>query len=406
MRDGTADYACVPIENSIEGSILPTLDSLATGTPLRLFAELTLDVAFSIVVRDGVVDRPTSRPSPRSRSPRRRSGAGSSEHLPHSRGGAGELQCRGRASTSIAGKADAGGHHGARRAAVRPDRAGRRRRRRAECPHPVRAGRPARADRPARTGADRTSVVLRLDNTPGALVAALTEFGIRDIDLTRIESRPTRTELGTYVFFLDCVGHIDDTAVAEALKALHRRCADVRFLGSWPTGSVTGAVPPEMDEADHWLAECCARNARGRAPPGRLIVSGRLVLLRHGQSHSNVERCLGHPAARRVADSGGHRAGPRLRARLRPARGHARALGRGQGRRDRGGDRRGVGNCRRIEVEGIHEVQVGDLEMRNDDEAVDAFNRRVRAVAPRRTGRRHARRRDRRAGAGPLSCRC
>jgi prephenate dehydratase len=95
--------------------------------------------------------------------------------------------------------------------------------------------------------------VLRLDNRPGALVAALNEFGIRDIDLTRIESRPTRTELGTYVFFLDCVGHIEDTAVAEALKALHRRCAGVRFLGSWPTGSVTGAVPPEMDEADRWL---------------------------------------------------------------------------------------------------------------------------------------------------------
>src|ERR1700732_3389902 len=53
VRDGEADYACVPIENSIDGSILPTLDSLAGGAPLRLFAELTLDVAFSIVVRSG-----------------------------------------------------------------------------------------------------------------------------------------------------------------------------------------------------------------------------------------------------------------------------------------------------------------------------------------------------------------
>ena len=93
-----------------------------------------------------------------------------------------------------------------------------------------------------------------MDNTPGALAAAMNEFGIRDIDLTRIESRPTRTGLGTYIFLLDCVGHIDDSAVAEALKALHRRCADVRYLGSWPTGSLTGAVPPEPDEADRWLA--------------------------------------------------------------------------------------------------------------------------------------------------------
>jgi len=97
-------------------------------------------------------------------------------------------------------------------------------------------------------------VVLRLENQPGALVSAMTEFAIRDIDLTRIESRPTRTGLGTYMFFLDCVGHVDDDAVAEALKALHRRCSDVRYLGSWPTGSAVGAAPPPLDEASRWLA--------------------------------------------------------------------------------------------------------------------------------------------------------
>src|ERR1700732_2112246 len=53
VRDGEADYACVPIENSIDGSLLATLAGLAGGAPLRLFAELTLDVAFSIVVRPG-----------------------------------------------------------------------------------------------------------------------------------------------------------------------------------------------------------------------------------------------------------------------------------------------------------------------------------------------------------------
>src|SRR6202012_5184982 len=107
---------------------------------------------------------------------------------------------------------------------------------------------------PGRTGADRTSVVLRIDNAPGALLAALAEFGIRGIDLTRIESRPMRTELGTYRFFIDCVGHIDDGAVAEALKALRRRCADVRYLGSWSVGQTTAEVPPPVDEASGWLA--------------------------------------------------------------------------------------------------------------------------------------------------------
>ena len=53
VRDGDADYACVPIENSIDGSVMPTLDSLAIGSPLQMFAETTLDVAFSIVVKPG-----------------------------------------------------------------------------------------------------------------------------------------------------------------------------------------------------------------------------------------------------------------------------------------------------------------------------------------------------------------
>ncbi len=250
VRDRAADYACVPIENSIDGSIVPTLDSLASGPPLRLFAEVTLDVAFSIAVRAGTsqADVRTVAAFPVAAAQVRR---WLQEHLP----GAGVVPANSNASAAIDvrdGRADAAvtTSLAARRYGLVELAAGV-----VDEPNAatrfVLAGLPARP--PARTGADRTSVVLRLENRPGALVEALTEFAVRDIDLTRIESRPTRTELGTYVFFLDCVGHIDDTAVAEALKALHRRCADVRFLGSWPTGSLTGAVPPEMDEADHWL---------------------------------------------------------------------------------------------------------------------------------------------------------
>lgn len=250
VRDRAAEYACVPIENSIDGSIVPTLDSLATGTPLRLFAELTLDVAFSIAVRPGIAaaDVRTIAAFPVAAAQVRRWLA---QNLP----AATVVPANSNASAAVDvrdGKADAAvtTSLAARRYGLAELAAGV-----VDEPNAatrfVLAGLPACP--PARTGADRTSVVLRLENRPGALVEALTEFGIRDIDLTRIESRPTRTELGTYVFFLDCVGHIDDSAVAEALKALHRRCADVRFLGSWPTGSVTGAVPPEMDEAGRWL---------------------------------------------------------------------------------------------------------------------------------------------------------
>ncbi|KAA8969816.1 prephenate dehydratase [Mycobacterium sp.] len=264
VRQGAADYACVPIENSIDGSVVPTLDSLAMGPPLQVFAELTLDVAFNIVVKPGrsTADLRTLAAFPVAAAQVRRWLA---THLPG-------VELRPANSNADAAQQVADGHVDA---AVSTPLAGRHRGLAAlaedivDEPNArtrfVLIGSPGPP--PPRTGADRTSVVLRIANTPGALVSVLTEFGVRDIDLTRIESRPTRTELGSYVFFVDCVGHIDDDAVAEALKALHRRCADVRYLGSWPTGKAAGATPPRLDEATQWLARL--RSSGSGNEPGR-----------------------------------------------------------------------------------------------------------------------------------------
>jgi prephenate dehydratase len=250
VRDGLTAYACVPIENSIEGSILPTLDSLATGSPLQIFAELTLEVAFSIVVQPerAAADVATVAAFPVAAAQVRNWLAA---HLPQARlvpansnAAAAQDVADGRADAGVSTALAAQRYGLAQLASGVVDEPNARTRF-------VLAGLPGPP--PARTGADRTSIVLQIDNVPGALMAAMTEFGIRDIDLTRIESRPKRTEPGNYIFFLDCVGHIDDSAVAEALKALHRRCADVRYLGSWSTGSTTGAVPPQLDEAARWL---------------------------------------------------------------------------------------------------------------------------------------------------------
>ncbi|WKG03312.1 prephenate dehydratase [Mycolicibacterium sp. HK-90] len=249
VRDGHADYACVPIENSIEGSILPTLDSLAVGTPLQIYAELTLDVAFTIVTRPGhTAPVRTVAAFPVATAQVRQWLAANlpdAEIVPAlSNAAAAQEVAEGRADAGVSTQLAAQRWGLDVLAADVVDEANARTRF-------VLAGTPGAP--PPATGADRTSVVLRLDNTPGALVTAMTEFSIRDIDLTRIESRPTRTELGTYMFFLDCVGHIDDDSVAEALKALYRRCTDVRYLGSWPTGSSAGAPPPRLDEASRWL---------------------------------------------------------------------------------------------------------------------------------------------------------
>jgi prephenate dehydratase len=234
VRNGAADYACVPIENSIEGGVTPTLDGLAAGSPLQIFAETTLDVVFSIVVAPGrgQDDIRTVAAHPVAGAQVRRWLA---EHLP----GAQTVPANSNAAAAqqvYDGEVDAGVS-----TALAAEQRGLRTLAAGVIDEPnartrfVLVGAPATP--PQRTGADRTSVVLRLDNAPGALAAALTEFGSRGIDLTRIESRPTRTELGTYLFFLDCVGHIDDAAVAQALQALRRSCADLRYLGSWPAGA-------------------------------------------------------------------------------------------------------------------------------------------------------------------------
>jgi prephenate dehydratase len=71
---------------------------------------------------------------------------------------------------------------------------------------------------------------------PGALVEALTEFSSRDVNLTRIESRPLRQELGRYMFFIDLDGALGDGPVDEAIAALRRKAENVRILGSYPVG--------------------------------------------------------------------------------------------------------------------------------------------------------------------------
>ena len=80
----------------------------------------------------------------------------------------------------------------------------------------------------------------------GALLAVLTELAVRGVNLTRIESRPTGEQLGRYAFFLDCTGHVAEVRMGEALQGLHRVCADVRFLGSYPRAAAPShaAGPP------------------------------------------------------------------------------------------------------------------------------------------------------------------
>jgi prephenate dehydratase len=258
VHDDAADAAVVPLESSVEGSVPATLDALTTERPLVILAETFLPVVFDLVGRpDARIDAVRSLAThPHAEAQVRRYLL---DTLPEA-----ELTPVG--STAAGGQAVAAGRFDA---AVVPagcaelyglqvlahdiaDRPG-------AITRFVLLGRPQPAPPP--TGNDRTTLVAYLrENHAGALLQLLTEFAARGVNLTRIESRPTKGQLGEYCFSIDCEGHLADARIADALTALHRVCSAVRYLGSYPRrdGSQSalplGARDADFAAAAVWLA--------------------------------------------------------------------------------------------------------------------------------------------------------
>lgn len=86
----------------------------------------------------------------------------------------------------------------------------------------------------ARSGRDKTSLILSTRNVPGAIHSLLTPLAANDVSMTKLESRPARTALWEYVFYVDIEGHRDDANVARALNELERKASWFKNLGSYP----------------------------------------------------------------------------------------------------------------------------------------------------------------------------
>lgn len=274
VRAGEADYACVAIENSVDGPVTPTFDALGSGEGVQIYREVDLDIAFAIMVRPGtdpsqirsVSTHPVAFQQVKGWLAEHVPGA---EFVPASSNAAAAVEvAEGRADAAAAPLVAAALHGLEVIAEGVADHAGARTRFALVGP---------RGPVPQPTGNDRTAVVFSLPNEPGTLVTALQEFAVRGVDMARIESRPTREQFGTYHFHVTLVGHIADSPVAEALKALYLRSPDLRFVGSWPAaeGTAAGAGQPSHDA--HHRAEAWLRAAR----------EGRTVAIDHGEeSHS------------------------------------------------------------------------------------------------------------------------
>lgn len=126
----------------------------------------------------------------------------------------------------------------------------------------------ARGTVPAPTGHDKTSIVVfQHEDAPGSLLAILQQFAARSINLTNLQSRPTKKGLGDYCFLIDLEGHVADDVVADCLKVLRAKGHELKFLGSYPAAGAHGPAVREAQSdaaraADAWLAAI-----RGRITP-------------------------------------------------------------------------------------------------------------------------------------------
>jgi prephenate dehydratase len=118
----------------------------------------------------------------------------------------------------------------------------------------------ARTGIPAPTGHDKTSIVsFQRADKPGSLHAILGQFTARNINLTKLESRPTKHSLGDYCFIIDMEGHVKDEVVADCLRDLKVQLANLKFLGSYTAaGEHAPAVRRDVEAAwkaaDEWIA--------------------------------------------------------------------------------------------------------------------------------------------------------
>ena len=232
VRNGLAEFALVPIENSVEGVVARTLDELATGEALEIVAETTIPVSFALMTLPENATKEITKVATH----------------PHA-----ESQCRAFiartlpkaeiiATPSTAAAAEGlkdGNWDGAIAAKIAADMYGLTvvaeniGDNEGAVTRFVLARKPGAV--PVPTGNDRTSLVAYIDiDHAGALLEILTEFAKNDVNLSFIQSRPTGRELGHYHFIIDVEGHQSDAGVARSISGLREICEDIRVLGSYP----------------------------------------------------------------------------------------------------------------------------------------------------------------------------
>lgn len=230
LQEDRVELGVVPIENSIEGTVNISLDMLVHEVDLQITGEVVIPVSHCLAGSAGsleeiklILSHPQALAQCRNYL---------DKNIPWAKRGTCESTAEGARQASIGGPgtsaictALAAGHYGLRLIGEGiqdlKDNFTR---------FVILGKTPAQP-----TGDDKTSLVFSLDrDRPGGLYEVLGEFATRGINLTKIESRPARSLLGDYLFFIDCQGHCGEQLVKEAIEAFAPRAAFIKILGSYP----------------------------------------------------------------------------------------------------------------------------------------------------------------------------
>lgn len=268
VRQGEADAAMVPIENSVEGGVTATLDAIATGTELRIIREALVPITFVLVARPGVKISDIRRVSTHGHA-WAQCRLWVDENIPNA-----EYVPGSSTAAAAVGLLEGDVHYDAAICAplVAAERPGLNILAENIGDNPGAVTRFVLVSRPGalteRTGADKTTVVVPLpEDRPGALMEILDQFATRGVNLSRIESRPTGQYLGHYFFSIDADGHASDARVADALAGLHRISPATRFLGSYARADEQKAfVAPHTSDAAFASAHAWVRAILGGEP--------------------------------------------------------------------------------------------------------------------------------------------
>ncbi|HHV29548.1 prephenate dehydratase [Acetivibrio mesophilus] len=230
VENDEIDEAIVPIENSLEGAVSTTMDMLAADVDLKIKAEAVIAIKQNLMARKGTniedIKYILSHPQPIGQCRKYLNSA-----FPHavikyvySTAQAAKEVAHGEGNMAAVGSLAAATEYGLQvlKESIQ------------DSDNNLTRFVIISKEEAQRAARNKTSIVFSTENRPGSLYRILDIFSLWDINMTRIESRPAKNELGKYIFFVDINGHVEDEDVRDALTMVKRKTSFYKFLGSYP----------------------------------------------------------------------------------------------------------------------------------------------------------------------------